>query len=436
MAATLLEHWGIACRIVEKNSGPSRHTKAVVVQARSLELYAQLGLAEAALERGVPAKGVNFWGARGLLGRVGLETFGRGLTRFPYLFMLGQDQNEALLLEHLGGRGVSIEWNTELVALEQHGQHGQGVSAVLETAGTPGVRATRETVQVAYLLGADGARSAVRHLLGIAFEGDTYPQRFYVADVQARGPFQAGEVQLFVESHLFCALFPMGGQDHYRLIGVLPEHLGEDADFGEVRPHLEGTLRGRVRFGEPSWFATYRVHHRVAARFSSGRCFLLGDAAHVHSPAGGQGMNTGLQDAWNLCWKLALVLRGEARDALLESYALERRPNALALVHTTDRVFTAAVSPNRFASWVRQAVVPQLLPRALAFSGVQRALFRTVSQLRVHYRHSPLSAPSNVKGARAGERFPWFALERSDSLRVQSDSLKVQIGLGFTLFAV
>jgi hypothetical protein len=227
------------------------------------------------------------------------------------------------------------------------------------------------------------------------------------------------------------ALFPMPGEQRFRLIGMLPDDLvkRENLSFADLQPKLREMVGGRLRFNDASWFSTYSVHHRVALQFKKGNSFLVGDAAHVHSPVGGQGMNTGLQDAYNLAWKLALVLRGEANEQLLETYHDERYPNAMSLINTTDRAFNVLVSGHPLARFLIDWVVPHLAPIALKNKRMQKRFFMSFSQTGLNYRKRKLSVGQTRGAIKAGDRFPWF-------LEDGQDVFQKMTGTQFTLFAV
>ena len=203
------------------------------------------------------------------------------------------------------------------------------------------------------------ARSAVRELNGIAFPGAPYEHVFFVADTEATGPMVPDELNVYLWHSGFHLFFPMRGENHWRVVGILPAELRDRGDltFDDVMPSLVRGGGSELSFQSCKWFSTYRIHHRCTERFRDRRCFLLGDAAHVHSPMGGQGMNTGLQDAYNLAWKLALVSPRQADDALLDSYEAERMPVAKRLLETTDRAFQLVVSDNWLAGLFRTRVV-------------------------------------------------------------------------------
>ncbi|MFZ2506863.1 MAG: FAD-dependent monooxygenase, partial [Steroidobacteraceae bacterium] len=278
------------------------------------------------------------------------------------------------------------------------------------------------TVTARYVAGCDGARSSVRELNGIGFPGAPYEHVFFVADTEATGPMVAGELNVYMWRDGFHLYFPMRGTDRWRVIGIVPQELRakEGLSFEDVLPSLRGE-GGDIAFKSCAWFSTYRIHHRVTECFRNGRCFLLGDAAHVHSPMGAQGMNTGLQDAYNLGWKLALVVTGQAGDALLDSYEAERLPVAQRLLGTTDRAFQLVVSKNRLGSFFRTRIMPNIAAFAMSRERVRRIAFRALSQTGIAYRKSPMSTTLGGLAKEApqpGDRFPWLHLRfRADGPR-------------------
>lgn len=272
-----------------------------------------------------------------------------------------------------------------------------------------------ETCEASYIAGCDGARSTVRETIGTGFPGGTYRQLFYVADVEAAGRAFDGELHVDLDEADFLAVFPLPGHGRARQIGTVRDERADHADtlaFSDVSDRAIKHLK--VDVWKVNWFSTYHVHHRVTDHFRAGRAFLLGDAAHIHSPAGGQGMNTGIGDAINLAWKLAAVLAGHAPDKLLDSYEAERIGFARRLVATTDRVFSFATADGRIADIIRTRIAPVLLPAAIAFEAARGYLFRTVSQITLNYRGGPLSvgAAGHVQG---GDRLPWVPIDGKDN---------------------
>ncbi|RON27647.1 FAD-dependent monooxygenase [Pseudomonas lini] len=397
--ALWLSKLGIAVRIIDKTSTPGTTSRALAVQARTLELYSQLDLSDAVVQNGHKVAAANFWVKGEAVARLPLSTIGEGLTPYAFLEIYPQDEHERLLIERLEAFGITVERNTELQSFEETSD---GITARLRLPD-----GQQETCQACYLAGCDGARSIVRKTLDTGFPGGTYQQIFYVADVQARGPTFNGELHVDLDEADFLAVFPLSNEGRARLIGTVRD---ERADRAETLQFEDVSSRAiehlKVQIDQVNWFSTYRVHHRVADHFRTGRAFLLGDAAHVHSPAGGQGMNTGIGDAINLAWKLATVLSGGATPKLLDSYETERIAFARRLVATTDRVFSFVTADGPIADLVRMRVAPFLIPKMISFEAAREFMFRTVSQTTLNYRGMPLS--EGVAGhVHGGDRLPW-----------------------------
>ncbi len=349
MLANQLGRRGIRAVIIDRHSGPAQQTRAMAVHARTLEIYTKLGIAQRALELGRVGNGANMWSQGRLKAHIPLKGMGTGLSAFPYVLMLGQDDNERIMGDYLRRWNIDVRWNTELVALEPDAN--QVTATIKESDG----RTT--TIAAAYVAGCDGARSSVREMRGIGFPGEPYEHVFFVADTEVTGSMVPDELNVYLWRDGFHLFFPMRGPDRWRVIGILPRELREKSDvtFDEVIPSLRRAAGTALSFKSCDWFSTYRIQHRCTERFRDGRCFLLGDAAHIHSPMGGQGMNTGLQDAYNLAWKLALVISKQADAKLLDSYEAERLPVAHRLLATTDRAFRLVVSENWLAGIFRYA---------------------------------------------------------------------------------
>ncbi|MGH7838612.1 MAG: FAD-dependent monooxygenase, partial [Candidatus Binataceae bacterium] len=304
-----------------------------------------------------------------------------------------------LLIDHLVATGVQVERCMELLGFEERDGR---VRAQLKRAD-----GASEMCEAAYLAGCDGADSTVRKALTLGFPGGTYAHLFYVADVEARGAAMNGELHGALDRSDFLAVFPLKSEGRARLIGTVredAERQPESLSWNDVSQRVIEWMR--IDVARVSWFSTYHVHHRVADRFREGREFILGDAAHIHSPVGGQGMNTGIGDAVNLAWKLAAVLRGRSPAAILDSYETERIAFARRLVATTDQVFTGVTSLGAIARALRLHIAPFLLPSLFAFRAVRRFMFRTVSQTALNYRGSALSE-GRLGKLRGGDRLPW-----------------------------
>jgi 2-polyprenyl-6-methoxyphenol hydroxylase-like FAD-dependent oxidoreductase len=401
--ALWLTRLGVPVRIVDKTAEAGTTSRALAVQARTLEFYRQLGVADTIVARGREVAAVNLWVAGRRAARAVLGDMGAGVSPYPYAFIFPQDEHERLLIEHLSGAGLRVERETELADFEERGDR---IAARLKHAD-----GRVETCDVAFIAGCDGAHSRVRETLSIGFAGGTYEHLFYVADVDARGVVMNGEIHVALDRTDFLAVFPLKGDRRARLVGTVRDeaaHRRENLTWDDVGRRVIGWLRIDVE--RVNWFSTYHVHHRVAECFRRGRAFLLGDAAHVHSPVGGQGMNTGIGDAVNLAWKLAAVLKRRADDRILETYEPERIAFARRLVATTDRAFTGVTSSTATARALRLHVVPLLLPRLFAVRAFRRAMFRTVSQTAIQYRGSPLSE-GHAGAVHGGDRLPWVQID-------------------------
>jgi 2-polyprenyl-6-methoxyphenol hydroxylase-like FAD-dependent oxidoreductase len=406
--ALWLNRLGVRVRIIDKVAEPGTTSRALAVHARTLEFYRCLGMADEVVRHGLPLNVANLWAKGRRAGRVGFFDLGEGLSPFPYVIIYPQDVHERMLIERLAAVGVRVERTTELVDFRDDGR---GVTARLRHAD-----GAEETCRADYLAGCDGARSTVRELLGVGFAGSTYAHVFYVADVEAGGPVMNRELNLALDTSDFLAVFPLIRPGNARFIGTAriggATGMHEDMSWDDVSHDVLAQLK--VNVDRVNWFSTYRVHHRVAGSFRKGRAFLLGDAAHIHSPVGGQGMNTGIGDAVNLSWKLAAALRANgAAEKLLDTYEPERIAFAKRLVATTDRAFTFITRTGSLARLVRLNVVPRVLPRVFALKAARRAMFRAISQIAIKYRESWLSEGIAGK-VHGGDRLPWAPLGDAD----------------------
>jgi len=397
--ALWLTKLGIPVRIIDKIDRPGTTSRAVALTARTLEFYQQIGLADTIIAAGRKVPGGNFWTGGKRSAHLFLDKLGEGKTPYAFLLIYPQDEHERLLTDRLASLGVHVERPTELVAIAEHDR---GIRATLKKSD-----GSEEVCDATYIAGCDGAHSTIRESLTIGFPGGTYSALFYVADVQARGPAVNGEINLELDSADFLALFPLKKDGHVRLIGSIridPANPKKEFGFADVGQRVIEHLQ--LQIDNVNWFSTYHVHHRVAARFRSGRAFLLGDAAHIHSPVGGQGMNTGIGDAVNLAWKLAAVLKGNAPDNVLDTYEVERIAFAKKLVATTDRVFTFVTKGSDLANFVRTKIAPVIFPTLVSLPVARSFLFRTLSQTSINYRRSALSEGA-VDKIHGGDRLPW-----------------------------
>lgn len=407
--ALWLTKQGIKVRIIDKSAGPGETSRAMVVHARTLELYRQLDLAEAVVAAGHKNPSINMWARGKHRAKIVFTEAGADLTPYPFVTVFPQDQHEQLLVEKLSTMGVTVERKTELISFEDKKEC---VSARLRLSD-----GSESTIQTQYLAGCDGARSTVRQQLKTEFKGGTYKHVFYVADVQASGLQPEDEIHVALDGCDFILVFSYGKSGKRRLIGTVRDERTEKAEqlvFDDVSQDIIKNLG--INIQKINWFSTYHVHHRMANEFQCGRVFLLGDAAHIHSPVGGQGMNTGILDANNLAWKLADVIKGRASANLLNSYGIERQAFARRLIATTDRLFTLVTSEGKVADFIKTYIIPSMASFAYKIKAISKFLFKTVSQTTLNYHNSPLSK-GKVGGVQGGDRLPWTGSQGLDNYK-------------------
>lgn len=399
--------YGIDFAIVDQKEGITPYSKAIGVQARTLEIYQQIDLADKLIELGAITKGVRLLEGGEVRAEVPLTTLGQGMSPFPFLLIVEQGKHEKLLYDFIKSHREDVMWQTTLTDFSQDDA---GVEAIIVDA-----RGEKRLVHARYLVACDGSKSLVRKGLGLTFAGSTLERLFYVADVQIEWEFPHDMLAAFLAKDRSTAFFPMRGDDHYRIVGVFPEN--SELKEGEVlyeeieRQILEDT-QVQLDIYKVNWFSTYKVHSRRVNKFSEGRCFLAGDAAHIHSPAGAQGMNTGIQDGYNLAWKLALVLRGEASTKILDTYNEERVEVAKRLLETTDRMFDLLVNPAWLLSFTRRYIFPRVANLLVGLDSVNQYIFPLISQIGITYRERALSVDTAEEfQVKAGDRMPYFTID-------------------------
>ncbi len=399
MAVELTRH-GVACRIVDKASERTDKSKALVLWPRTLELLDRAGAADPFLSAGIRVVQARVFANREPLAELRLDGVP---TPFPFALMLPQSETERLLDAHLRRRGIAVERGVELRdfsarshAVTAHLQHGNG---------------NVEAVEAAWLIGCDGAHSAVRHGLAMEFSGDALPIDWLLADVRIDGPLESAVLRLDWHARGILAFFPIG-PDRFRIIADGGAAVGErprDPTLADVQRVVDERGPSDLRVHDPIWLSGFRINERKVRDYRRGRVFLAGDAAHIHSPAGGQGMNTGMQDAFNLAWKLALVARGRGGDALLDSYSRERSAVGDEVLRNAGAMTRLATLRRPAAQHVRNTLVPLLA--SMGF--VQTRMRETLTELAINYRNSPLSRDDRPLSMRvrahavaAGDRAP------------------------------
>jgi 2-polyprenyl-6-methoxyphenol hydroxylase-like FAD-dependent oxidoreductase len=386
---------GVEVRILDKQPERSRETRAIGIHARTLELFEQLGIVEEFLARGHRVRGFTVHtGAR----RSTQLRFDRLDTRYPFVLLLGQNETQGILDQQLERLGVTIERGVNVVGLDPRDD---GVELTIAGAGGD------KTLCTEWVVGCDGAHSIVRRSLGLSFDGGDYGQDWLMAEVKLDPPIDEEQFHVFSYTDAPMVTFPLPSGSWRVFLPQVPNRAGErrPPDIEEIERLAARRGPAGMTFSEPTLLATFRCYHRSTETMRRGRMLIAGDAAHIHSPAGGQGMNTGLHDAVNLGWKLALVTRRLAPPALLDTYEAERLPIAagvLGLTHQLVRLFTIR-SPRK--RWLRD----RLLPVAMSVPSAERRYMRRLSQLSHNYRRGPLSEREPVtrrRGIVPGDRVP------------------------------
>ncbi|MCD2195114.1 FAD-dependent monooxygenase [Actinomycetospora endophytica] len=417
-AACQLARSGVAVRVVETLAEPTTESRAVAVHARSMEMLASLGVLPRLEARGrrIPALEMVDGHTGRTRARLSLD---EAPSRHPYILDIPQPDTEAVLAERAAELGVEVERGVTLTALDQHDD---GVDVTLATA--DGER----TERVGWVVGADGGHSAARHLVGTHLDGSFHGQHFAMADVDIETELDRDTMRMFTSPDGLGMLFPLAGSR--ARIMFLVEDPGPDAPdptLEQIQALADERMGGRVTVGNPRWLTYFEIHHAQVPQYRHGRVLLAGDAAHIHSPAGAQGMNTGIQDAANLAWKLAAVVRGRADARLLDSYHQERHPVGADVVRSTTVLTDVGTAPGVGAMVRDLALFVVGHVHRLGAAGAT-----TAAELRVNYRHSSLSVqhghrPHDV--VRAGEHAPDpEGLTRHDGTAVAVEDLQARPG--------
>jgi 2-polyprenyl-6-methoxyphenol hydroxylase-like FAD-dependent oxidoreductase len=395
MANELVRH-GISVRIVDKSAERTDKSKALVLWSRTLELFDHAGYVDPFLAAGMQAHGAQMSNGKDVIARISLDDID---SPYPYALMIPQSDTERVLEERLAKQGVKVE---RTVALESFKEQGNGVEAVLRKAS-----GESETLTADWLIGCDGAHSIVRHGLGLTFDGTTQPSDWYLADGHFTGLDPGDLLHIFWHKDGILAFFPIT-EGRWRVIADLgpAEESGHHADptLQEIQSLITLRATDGIVIKDAHWLAAFRINERKVSQYGRGRAFLAGDAAHIHSPAGGQGMNTGMQDAFNLAWKLSLVIGGVCKPALLDSYSVERSAVGDMVLRNASRLTDAAIVRNPIIQGLRNTVVKF----ALGFPQLGHRVANLLAELDIGYPKSPLTvAGAHQPSARkAGERWP------------------------------
>lgn len=400
-AAMELSRLGVSIRIVDKLSAPSTTSRALAVQARTLELFEQRGLIQEMLRVGNKGAAATIYGDGKRLGKVHLSEI---KSRYNFILLLSQSETERILREQLTRQGVKIEYGTEMIAfaqLESSDQPGHsGVRVILRNS-----EGGHEELEAAYLISAEGSHSMVRRTLNFQFHGKSLDQSYALADLHLDGDLPDDELSIFTSAHGFMAVFPMGDR-HFRFMATDPEKRAktdEEPTLEKLQKLYDENSHIPVQLRDMTWSSRFRINSRMLNTLRERRIFFGGDAAHVHSPAGGQGMNTGIQDMIDLSWKLAMVWHGKAAPELLNTYEEERLPIIRSIVSRTE----AATDALNSDSVIVHQLITLLTPVFLNTHLVQQLSTGLLSEVASNYRESSLSQTYHAHGdLRAGDRVP------------------------------
>jgi 2-polyprenyl-6-methoxyphenol hydroxylase-like FAD-dependent oxidoreductase len=375
-AAMELSRMGVAVRIIDKAKGPPETSRALAVQSRTLELFEQRGLAATMLEIGNCAHATAIYNEKKLLGKVDLSLI---KSRYNFCLLIPQTETERLLRKQVSSQAVTIEWNTEMIACVQ-AEDGE-VTAIID-----GPNMKKEKFLASYLISAEGAHSIVRSSLNLNFTGKTMGQNYALGDLHIDGDIQQDQLSVFIGRKGFVALFPMGSKRFRMMVTDPDNHTKTDIppSILQLQKLFNNVVHIPATFYEMNWASRYGINSRMVNKLKVGNVFLGGDSAHIHSPAGGQGMNTGIQDMINLCWKLAFVLQGKAGDELLSTFEEERIPVIKGVLKTTEKATNVFNSSNPVVYTLMSAFIPPLL----GFKFIQKKGTSIISEVANEYKNS------------------------------------------------
>lgn len=398
MAACQLALFGIKFRIIDKNTGPALESRALAVQARTLEIFSLMGIADEAVARGKIIK------------KIEPHPFGHRLsirfnclineTPYPFILILEQNVTESILEKKLNSFGIYVEREKELLTYTQ--SDGTVTSAIKNLKTNE-----LEECESEFLLGADGAHSNVRKGLDVEFLGGDYPQDFWLADLSMEGEIKEDRITVFLRATRILGIFPLHDPHHFRLVGRATKKMQKTTNIKEIEHYVKKITGRKIHCHQPRWVAVFRLHHRLVNKMRVGSVFLLGDAAHIHSPVGGQGMNTGIQDAFNLCWKLSYVLKRKMDVKVLQTYHDERHPVGLFLLQNSDRAFRLLASGSYLEGFFKFIIFGLVSLALKIYPKLANGLIWFVSQLKIKYKKGWFFPGKNAVKPTAGERAPW-----------------------------
>lgn len=433
MMACQLAFHGIRFRIIDKKEVPTTNSGALIVQARSMEIFNRMGIAQKAIREGIIANNINILFNGKPLIKIPVKNIGEALSPFPFLLMLKQSKTEQFLSDYINEYGISIERGFEFIDFSQD------ISGVQSHIKNPDGKVT--SLKSHYLIAADGGQSIIRQQLNIPFIGRAHHKSLFIIDCKADIDLPEEDISISFSGKTISGFFPLGN-GKWRIDGTIQKELNSNSSlsFKDVANHFSDKILMDIQLQNPDWFSVFHSRHHYASTYQINRCFLIGDAAHVHSPIGAQGMNTGLQDAYNLGWKLAFVLKGKATTGLTDTYTAERLPVAKNIINVTDKIFNLLADDGFITKSFRVYLLPIIIKTLFTFmvsrNWIRRYLFKSISEIDINYRDSILSLQPSIrlfpsKTLRPGDRLPFILYsENGQKVNIQE---KVK-GTGYQLF--
>jgi 2-polyprenyl-6-methoxyphenol hydroxylase-like FAD-dependent oxidoreductase len=393
MACELARH-GATCRIIDETPAPSSTSRALGIFPRTLEVFQMMGIVDDVLGAGLKLDGISFYNKSGQIGHIGFSCLP---CRYRFAISLPQNQTEQILSQQLMKRGLHVEREKEFIGLSQIQD---GVRAIIRD-----TNGSEETVESEWLIGCDGAHSEVRHALNLPFAGEAYTETFLLADVRVESSLDRIHIHLFLADDGIVGIFPFRSE-RCRIIASVGDRKenteGSEPQLAEVQALVDRRTCQSIQLSDPVWLSRFHISQRKIHEFRFGRVFLAGDSAHIHSPAGGQGMNTGIQDAFNLAWKMGLVIHGHSSVSLLDTYNEEREPVAKMVLNLTDRLTRMATLQNPLGQQLRNA----LLPLLTGIHMIEDRVAETMAEIGIHYRRSSVVVGKTGHALHAGDRAP------------------------------
>lgn len=434
MACQLAVH-GVSFRIIDKNITSSRNSGALIVQARTLEIFEQLGIADEAKKQGIVADRIDIlYNAKKIAG-TSIKDIGRNLSPFPFLLMLEQSKTEKLLLIFLEEHGCYVERSVEFKRFAE--DKGSITTDVILPDGSG------QTIISKYIIGADGNKSAVRNFLSIPFKGKTYSRPIFILDCGAISEITSGVISFAFSRKSVIGFFPLG-DERWRVDGSFPEKVKnpKTITLETIAKGLQRWSNLNFKMHDTEWFSVSHSQQKYTRTIRIGNCFLAGDSAHVNTPVGAQGMNTGLQDAHNLAWKLAFVLKQKAKPELLDSYPNERLGISKGFAQYADAVFKLVTNTNfaikLFRTFALKMFFKRIFPNLENKEKSRHKFFKSISQIDIRYKpvfHTDKTSNGQFSrlAPKPGHRLPYFEFVYNDK---STNSHQILDSTGFTLLVL